>query len=328
VTAEVGNHGTCGVGPATAVVYKRGMPASGCGFLRRVLRVVLLVGMLGFACAVRANDFEEFEAARGAYDAQDYARAAKLFEALGGGDSPALTNRSLLLESKKYLAASYLFLGRIQQAETELDRLLRLDPQYILDPLGFPEDVQRMFTKVKARLDSERRVAEEERRREEERILRTQSEHVTEERERWRRLVTLAETEHVQEVRTRWVALVPFGVGQVQNGHGGLGAVLAVSEGSLLLVSFISWIVHENLRGQTPGPTQRDEFSLTERVSRYTNQLSFGLFGAVMLTGIIDAQVRFESDVDRVRKRPLPSELRTPPSLSLSGRGLTLSMKF
>jgi len=290
------------------------------------------------AAGVRANDFEEFEAARSAYEAQDYARAARLFDALGGGDTPTLSNRSLLLESKKYLGASYSFLGKQQQAEAEFERLLRLDPQYMLDPLGFPEEVQRLFARVKARLDNELRVAAEERRREEDRRVLQQRERVAQERKRWERLTELAETERVQEKRSRWVALMPFGIGQVQNGHGSLGAVLAVSEGSLLLISFVSWLVHENLRGQQPAPDQRDEFNLTERVSRYTNQVSLGLFGVIALTGIIDAQLRFQGDVDQVRKRPLPPDLREPPALSrggrvapalsLSGNGVSLRLRF
>lgn len=277
---------------------------------------------------VRANDFAEFEAARAAYDAQDYALAAKRFEALGGGDTPALTNRSLLLESKKYLGASYLFVGKLPLAEAEFERLLRLDPQYVLDPIAFPEDVQRLFNKVKTRLDAERRTAEEQQRRESERGIRAETKRQTAEQQRWARLVEVAETEHVTEVRSRWVALMPFGIGQVQNGHGSLGAILAVSEGSLLLIGFVSWLVHEDLRGQNPIASQRDEFSVTERVARYTNQVSMGLFGALAITGIIDAQVRFEGDHEGTRKRTLPSDLINPPELSIGGEGLRLRWKF
>src|SRR5262245_16024546 len=111
------------------------------------------------ASRVCANDFEDFGAARSAYDAQDYRRAAALFEALAGGDTPTLTNKSLVLESKKYLAASYLFLKKLTVAELEFERLLRIDPEYQLDPLAFPEEVQRLFARVKTRLDAERKVA-------------------------------------------------------------------------------------------------------------------------------------------------------------------------
>ena len=277
-----------------------------------------------FVQVARANDFEDFEAARSAYDSADYAVAVQRFEKLGGGDAPRLTNRSLLLEAKKYLGASYLFLGKLQLAEAEYERLLRMDAQYILDPLAFPEEVQRLFSRVKARLDSERRVAEEEQRREQERLSRKESNRVEAEQRRWAQLTALAQEERVLEQRSRWIALMPFGIGQVQNGHASLGAVLAVSEASLLLVSLVTWFVHENLRGLNPEASQRDEYNLTERVSRYTNQVSLGLFGVIAITGIIDAQVRFEGDSARLRKRTLPPDLRDPPRLTLSPAGLRL----
>jgi tetratricopeptide (TPR) repeat protein len=277
-----------------------------------------------FVQVARANDFEDFEAARSAYESADYAVAAQRFEKLGGGDTPALTNRSLLLEAKKYLGASYLFLNKLQLAEAEFERLVRLDPQYILDPLAFPEDVQRLFNRVKTRLDSERRVAEEEQRREQDRLARKEVDRVQGEQQRWARLTALAQEERVMEQRSRWIALMPFGIGQFQNGHGSLGAILAVSEVSLLLVSLVSWGVHENLRGTTPATDQRDDYNLTERVSRYTNQVSLGLFGVIAITGIIDAQVRFEGDAQRSRKRVLPPDLRDPPRLTLTPTSLRL----
>jgi tetratricopeptide (TPR) repeat protein len=277
-----------------------------------------------FVQGARANDFEDFEAARSAYESADYAVAAQRFEKLGGGDTPRLTNRSLLLEAKKYLGASYLFIGKLQLAEAELERLLRLDAQYILDPLAFPEEVQRLFSRVKARLDSERRVAEEEQRREQDRLSRKEIERIDGEQKRWARLTALAQEERVLQQRSRWIALMPFGIGQVQNGHASLGAILAVSEVSLLLVSLVSWGVHENLRGQSPDANERDEYNLTERVSRYTNQVSLGLFGVIAITGIIDAQMRFEGDSARTRKRVLPQDLRDPPRLTLGPTSLTL----
>src|SRR3954471_16871349 len=96
--------------------------------VERVVLGALLACQLLSARSAKANDFEDFEAARGAYDGQDYVHAVALFDALAGGDTPALSNRSLVLESKKYLGASYLFLGKLRAAEQEFERLLRMDP--------------------------------------------------------------------------------------------------------------------------------------------------------------------------------------------------------
>jgi tetratricopeptide (TPR) repeat protein len=297
------------------------------GVERVVLGALLAFHLLGPRHA-KANDFEEFEAARGAYDAQNYVQAAAQFEALAGGDTPALSNRSLVLESKKYLGASYLFLGKLPEAEQEFERLLRMDPQYMLDPLGFPEEVQRLFARVKTRLDSERKVAEDERRREDEHLRLTESERSLQTRTRWARLTQLAEVEHVQEVRSRWVALMPFGIGQFQNGHASLGAILAVSEGSLLVISVAAWVVHENLRGQKVADSERDNFNLTERASRFTNQISMGLFAVLAVTGVIDAQLRFAATQDYERKRPLPKDLESGPELSVGPGAASLTLHF
>ena len=159
-------------------------------------------------------------------------------------------------------------------------------------------------------------------------MARKETERVKQEQERWARLTALAQEERVWQPRSRWIALIPFGIGQVQNGHASLGAILAVSEVSLLLVSLVSWGVHENLRGKTAVGDQRDNYNLTERVSRYTNQVSLGLFGAIAITGIIDAQVRFEGDGQRIRKRPLPQDLRDPPRLSLGPGSVQLQVHF
>jgi tetratricopeptide (TPR) repeat protein len=301
---------------------------------RGVERVVLGALLSVMACQLlsartaKANDFEEFEAARGAYDSQDYVQAVALFDALAGGDTPALSNRSLVLESKKYLGASYLFLGKLRAAEQEFERLLRMDPEYVLDPLGFPEEVQRLFARVKTRLDTERKVAEDARLREEDRLRRSQTARDAEERARWARLTQLAEAERVEEVRSRWVALMPFGIGQFQNGHVSLGAILAVSECSLLVISFASWLVHENLRGQQVAESERDSYNLTERASRYTNQISMALFGVLAVTGIIDAQVRFQGSREYERKRPLPPDLLSGPELSIGPGSANLRVRF
>jgi tetratricopeptide (TPR) repeat protein len=299
----------------------------GFGVERSLLVALLMLGTW-LPDKASANDFEEFEAARSAYEAQDYARAAALFENLAGGDTPQLTNRSLVLESKKYLGAAYLFLGKLNAAEREFELLLRLDPQYMLDPLGFPEEVQRLFARVKTRLDAERKLAEDERRREDERIRSAETQRGAQEESRWARLSQMAEIETVHEERSRWIALLPFGVGQFQNGHVSLGAILAVSEGSLFAIAFVSWIVHENLRGQTPGPSERDEFNLTERVTRYTNRISLALFGVLAVTGVIDAQLRFQGSRDFERKRTLPPDLYGRPQLSIGPGSVSLTVRF
>ena len=298
------------------------------GFVRRLALGLLAGSCCLFAHAARANDFEQFEAARQAYDSQDYARATELFEELVGGDAPRLQNRSLVIESEKYVGASYLFLDKLGQAEAHFERLLQMDPAYMLDPLAFPEDVQRLFAQVKTRLDSERIAKEQALKRDEERRDQAKAERQRLEAARWQQLSRLAETERVHEVRSRWLAMVPFGVGQFQNGHDGLGVVLAVSEVSLLAISLTAYVLHEHLRGQKPTPVEIADARLAEQAFRYTSQISFGLFSVLAATGVIDAQVRYVATRSYDRQRPLPPGLRGGPELSLGPAGADFRIRF
>lgn len=300
------------------------------GFVRRLVLGVLVCACWAAPQAAKANDFEAFESGRQAYEAQDYARAADVFEQLVGGDVPRLQNRSLVLESEKYLGASYLFLGKLNQAEQHFEKLLGMEPEYMLDPLAFPEDVQRLFAQVKTRLDSERAAADQAKKREAEERARAQVARARKENERWKQLFRLAETERVHEVRSRWLAMVPFGVGQFQNDHDGLGLVLAVSEASLLAISITAFVFHENttLRGQTPTASEVNDARLAESAFRYTNQISFGLFAVLAVTGVIDAQTRFTPTRSYDRKRPLPPDLYGGPELSVGPGGVDFRVRF
>ena len=304
-------------------------------FVRAAASTVVWLVPCAAACVVAlapslaaANDFEEFEAARTAYEDHDYAKAVELFDSLVGDAEPRLQNRSLVLESRKYLGTSYLFLGKLDLAEREFERLLRMDPAYVLDPLGFPEEVQRLFSQVKTRLEADRVAAEAARILEEERLRNEKAERARLENERWLRLSHLAQTEQVTEIRSRWLAMVPFGVGQFQNGHSGLGLVLAVSEVSLLAIATTTYFLHDDLRGQKPSDAQIDDARVAESALRYTNQISLGLLAVVAVTGIIDAQLRFAGTRHYERKRPLPPDLYGGPQLSLGPGGAGMALRF
>jgi hypothetical protein len=274
---------------------------------------------------VRANDFDQFQNARVAYESLNYALAADLFQGLLAAVLPS-DHRPVVIESRKYLAAAYLFLGHKVEAEAQFALLLRAAPDYVLDPLTFPEEVGKTFAAVKVRLDQERVRDREERQRVEAAQQGKVQLAAKEQRERLQRLIELASTQRVEQVRSRWVAMVPFGVGQFQNGHDGLGLLLAVGEGTLLAASIVSFVFHDSLRGQKPKPTEIDNAKLAEAAFRYTNQISLGLFAAVAVTGIVDAQLRFSPIQSLDRPRPLPDDLKKlqlsvgPTSVALSGQ--------
>ncbi len=273
-----------------------------------------------FAGRAQASELDQFQNARAAYESLNYELAVDLFSNLLADASPT-DRRPLVIESRKYLAASFMFVGRPADGERELRVLLEVEPDYVLDPLSFPAEVQRSFARIKmelaeSRAESAAREAREaaEKRMAEERASST-------ERERLARLVELARTERRVIERSRWIAMVPFGVGQFQNGHDGLGLLLAVTEGVLLAGSITAWAFHDNLRGQNPDSDKLDDARLAEGAFRYINQISFGMFAVVAVTGVIDAQLRFRETVALEVKRPLPPDLehldKAKPTVSL-----------
>jgi tetratricopeptide (TPR) repeat protein len=294
-----------------------------------VLSVLGLGVTLGLGLAMpalaRANDFDQFQSAREAYESLNYDHAADLFRGLVA-DAMPFDRRPLVLESRKYLAAAYMFLRRYSDAEAQFELLLQADHDYVLDPLAFPDEVVAKFNEVKARV-SEERARSEQQRTEREAQERVQSELVDrQQKQRLGRLYALAGTQTIEQRNSRWVAFMPFGAGQFQNGDSGLGLLLAVSQAVLLSTTVVTFVLHESLRDE-PAPAVPEDARLAESAFRITNQVSFGLFMAVAVAGVVDAQVRYKPSRTYERPRALPPDLLEL-ELSLQPSGVNLSGRF
>jgi tetratricopeptide (TPR) repeat protein len=283
--------------------------------------VLLLLATAGGA---QGQEIEAFERAREAYDNQQYEKAAERFEELVGGEVPRLRNEPLVLESRKYLAASYLFLGRREQAKKQFELLLEREPDYQLDPVSFPSEVHQVFGKVRQRVQQERERRQAEQRRQQQQRRQREAQELLEAQERAQRLRDLAETVVVERDNSRVLAMVPFGVGQYQNGHEQLGLTLAITEGVLVATSVTTFALHTALASDARQPVRMDESTLEPnrrlRAYRWTNWISTGLFAAVAVAGVLDAQLRFKPEIRSTRKRELPEDLR-PEDESSGGAG-------
>lgn len=263
-----------------------------------------------FVPSARADDLGDFEQARKAYEAQDYTRAAEAFGALVGTNPPRLSDRLLVLESRKYLAASSLFVADPLRAKEQFRLLLTEEPEYMLDPLAFPTEVLTLFEQTKTEIQraSQARLEAEQRRLAE--ALAAQREEQRLRRENLARLMSLAQESEAREKNSRWVASIPFGIGQFQNGNSGLGAALAMSQGIAAAVSVVSFIAHQRLRDDRPSPDQLDNTRDREAIWRKTNIASFSAFLGLAVVGVLDAHVRFVPERVTSSPRKLPPDLQ------------------
>lgn len=266
--------------------------------------LVLLVTTLA-----AADDLTDFEQARTLYDKRNYAGAVSAFKQMVGSDPPRVSERLLVLESRKYLAASLLFLGQPDEARAQFRLLLVQEPGYALDPLAFPTDVVTLFEKVKVAVLGELTGAQEAERRQLEEEQLSQLAAARAEQENLRRLLSLASESESQEQNSRWIATIPFGAGQFQNGHKNLGIAFAMLEGISATTSIASYLAHQQLADDRPGSGEVGETRRLEALWRNTNNASFGVFAALALIGIIDAQVRFVPARVTSRPRQLPPDL-------------------
>ncbi len=283
----------------------------------------LLIGGLTPSSA-RADEIEDFEEARQAYENQEFEEAVGLFESMVGGASPRIRNPILILEARKYLAAAYLFVDRREDAKEQFAALLRADSAYELDPYAFPDAVISLFSEVKEELAEELAEAERQRREADERLRREALERDLAQQERIARLEELARQEVVEEENSRLVATVPFGVGQFQNGHLTLGRFFAIGQATLVAGTFATWGVHQWAANNVEGKVAATQARL-ERIGtamRGLNYAFFGLAGALVVIGIIDAHVRFVPIQREVRERELPEDLNEP----LPERGPTATL--
>lgn len=279
---------------------------------RTTLTGLVVVLMAAFALPAAADELSDFESARRNYDKQSYTKAAKGLESLVGGVVPRAQNPVVRLEARKYLGATYLFLGKKDAAREQFRLLLEEDPDYDIDPVAFPEAVVQTFQEVQKKVKAEnaRKSALEAARRKRERA--DELDELISQQQRIRMLEELAATETVEKVNSRWIAALPFGIGQFQNEDRKLGIMFAVTESALLAASIATFIGHNSLRDENPAPSEIERARRVEKALRIGNWVSVGAFVSFAVAGIIEAEVRFKPVIRTTRKRELPEATESP----------------
>lgn len=276
----------------------------------KLLAAMALLGVIVLARPAAADEQADFEKARNAYLARQFDEADNRFRVLLDKRSPTrLSDGNLVGQARMFYGATLFALGKSKEAEEQFEVLLDYEPMYEPDPLSFPTQVVNLFIDVRARIRERlRRNAEANAKREAERRAQEEAERLRQQT-RVELLEKLASEETLVHRNSRWVALLPFGVGQFQNGERALGWFFLGAEGVLVATTLISAPVYlAQSSSAAEARSRRDSFreqQYLERAddARVVNLVANGALYLTALAGIVQAQVAFVQETREIRPR-------------------------
>jgi len=282
----------------------------------------------------------DLTALHAAYEYGRYSEVLKRANARidGGG-----LDEAALIELQMLAGLSAFNLHRMEEAERHVAALLRLDPDFSLDPFAVPPPAVAFVEKQRAAMAAELEFLREQRRQREASAKRAAEERAALSREAEAERRQLEEMSRQVTVRTVekqsvLVNFVPFGAGQFQEGRTGPGVGFAVAEGVLAVASIVSYFVYGSfittrtvpLDDRYPGgpdvlvQTGIPASSAGEAQTWRTMKVTTGIaFYAVYAAGVIDALLNYQGEVVTTRVETLPpaSPRPSPPSSSLPAAG-------
>ncbi|WP_164014001.1 tetratricopeptide repeat protein [Pyxidicoccus trucidator] len=296
--------------------------------MSRGLLLLLWVLALAAPATVLAQDSgdSEVDSLRASFE---YGKYAEVLDRAGARIDRGGLAEHELVELHKLAGLAAFNLGRTEDATRHLRALLRLDPDYGLDPFVVPPPAVAFLDALKEEMSSELEFLRQEQRLRQERekaeAERRERERVEAEVQR-RRAEELASQVTVRTVEKRnfLVNFVPFGAGQFQQGRTSLGIVFAATEGALAVTSIISFFAYDSLFEEQVidldnvlDPDGRASVRVrfiptSRRRQRDTWQLlklsSAAGFYTIYALGVVDALYHHEDQVIRTTVEP-----RAPP---------------
>lgn len=285
---------------------------------------VLAAAAVSYTRPARADEIADFQFALNAYDSGDYETAIERFNKLLEQE---ITNKALLVEVLKYLAASHMFTGHVEEARKRFKELILKDPDYELDPVLFPTEVLDEYWRVKQEMIDELKKIEESEKLKEKALLEKKKKL----KESWANLVQMANHPPYirQKVKTGnlFFSFIPFGVGQFQNGQNLKGYLFLSGEAALLIATVTTywlsvyyynqylsvWPPVNDLGEEKP---ERARFLALSNGLGIANNVTFWLFIGGIVAGIIDAIVFFKKKrvtYEKVKESDVPKEYRVKP---------------
>ncbi len=280
---------------------------------------MLAAGLAAMALAAprvaSADGAADLEKAHNAYVAHQYDEAEARLRALLDPAAGSLKDPDSVADARMYLGATLVAEKKTSEAAAVFALLLEDRPDYQPDALRVSLDAIDAFTDARARNRDKLAALQAER------VRKAQDERARAEAERQREaariamLERLASSEIVVEPHSRLIALVPFGVGQFQNGQTTLGWTLLVSEGLLAAGSGIGagiWYYNVEQRNGSSAPSVATQYNQRAQQAAIAGDALAGAFFAVAVAGVIHAEATFVPEVTSVRKRELGPLAVTP----------------
>lgn len=271
------------------------------------------------ANVARADELTDLEKGRNAYLARQYDEADDRFRAMLDPRTGTIKNRALLAQARMIWGAVLYAKGKRADAEALFERLLLDDPSFDPDPLSFPTDVINTFIDTRAKIrELLLTAAQEAARREADRRALEEADK-RREAERIANLERLAREESVVEQHSRFIALLPFGVGQFQNGHKYTGAFFLASELAFVAVGGVAVPIYfDQLRRASEAYSARDSGLAQQYLDRaatvrYVNLGAYGAFALTAVVGVVHAQLTFVPQRVETRPRAAPRQALVAP---------------
>lgn len=206
------------------------------------MRIAALALLVATSALAQGSPERELELVKAVFDAGKYSEAVVLVR-----KALSVTNFSdpQRIELHRMAGLASFNLGDTASAKESFVSLLRLNPDYVLDPFIAPPPAIRLFEVVRkenadelglvrqllqVRAEQERRAAEERKKQDQERAT--------------RRTVTI-------ERRPMWMNFLPFGAGQFLQDRTEWGVTFAVSEGVFAITSIVAYWAIEGLKTRT-----------------------------------------------------------------------------
>ena len=241
--------------------------------------------------------------ARTTFEYGDYPQASKLLSALievGRFDSLAMR-----AEAYRLLGLSLFYQGRKAEARNAFLEYLYIEPDAELDPFYVPPAAVAFFAQVKKEAEPRLAPIREQKRAEQE----AQRRIAAEEAERRRQRELEAERKRLSEISPSierrvvehefWVAMMPFGIGQFQNGDRKLGAFFATSMLISGAASAGSALLIEQMRDPTTGRFNNQAGSTQYRTAQRLDIVKWvgaGVFYALWAASAIHAAINYKPE--------------------------------